>query len=158
MKIDVESLGVDIPEVSQVGMVVEDLDEGMEQFEAVLGVGPWNDIRFEPPELTDTTYLGKETEFSFRIAIADAGEIDLELIEPLEGENVYTDHLEEHGEGLHHIACYTLDDPQETVDVFRDAGMPVIQSGVFKGSTFWYIDTREALHGVLFEVLDRDDD
>ncbi len=155
MAFDPDRVDIDIPEVSQVGMVVEDLDDGMERFEAILGVDEWAELRFEPPALTEATYRGEPAEFTFRLALAEVGDIDLELIEPLSGENVYTDHLEEHGEGLHHLACYTLEDPQGAVERFRDAGIPVIQSGVFEGSTFWYLDTRDALNGVLFEVLDR---
>lgn len=155
MEFDTQSLDVDIPEVSQVGIVVRDLDDGMGRFEAILGIGSWTAISFEPPELADTTYRGEAADYTFRIALATVGEIDIELIEPLTGENTYTEFLEEHGEGLHHIAYYADDDPQGIVDAFRDAGVPVVQSGVNGGNTFWYLDTREAMNGVLLEVVER---
>lgn len=156
MEFDVQSPDIEVPEVSQIGIVVEDLDDGIERFKGMMGFGPWSIIRFEPPELHSTTYQGEETTYTFRIALATAGDIDIELIEPLTGENTYTEHLEGHGEGLHHIAYYAQGDSRETVDAFRDAGIPVVQSGIRDGNTFWYLDTREAMNGVLFEVVEQD--
>jgi len=154
MEFDVRSLGIDVPGIDQVGIVVEDLEDGMDRFAALLGVEPWAVHRFEPPALTDTTYEGRPTEMSHRLAIATVGDIDLELIEPLEGENTYTAHLTEHGEGLHHVACFSFDDPRGVVETFEDDGIPVVQSGIYNGATFWYIDTRAQMNGVLFEVVE----
>jgi len=48
------------------------------------------------------TVHGSELPFSFRVAIAEVGDSNLELIQPLEGRSVYVEHLEEKGEGFHH--------------------------------------------------------
>ena len=34
-----------------------------------------------------------------------AGPIVFELIQPLDGPSIYKEWLDEHGEGLHHVAC-----------------------------------------------------
>ena len=134
------------------GFVVEDLDDGMDRFGSVLGIGPWEVYRFEPPRLTETTYRGEEHEYSMALAITDLAGTMIELIEPLEGESLYTEHLAEHGEGLHHVACFSFDDTEGTVRAFEEAGIDVVQSGTFADAPYWYLDTREAMNGVLFET------
>ena len=148
----IPQLDVEIPELSQVAFVVEDLEDGMDRFEGLLGVGPWQVYRFEPPALTDRTFRGESHEYSMRLALAQLGETMLELIEPLEGPSIYTEHLDEHGEGLHHVACFAFEDPHAVVETFEDAGMPVIQSGNFDGVEYWYFDTADELNGTIFET------
>jgi hypothetical protein len=78
--------------------------------------------------------------------------VNVELIEPLRGPSTYTEHLAEGGEGIHHVGCFAYDDPHAVVAEYEDAGIPVVQSGVFDGLEFWYLDMREALGGVILEV------
>lgn len=68
------------------------------------------------------------------------------------GESIYTKHLEEHGEGLHHVACFAFEDTESVVKQFEEAGMGILQSGNFAGVPYWYFDTREQLNGVIFET------
>lgn len=154
MTLDVLRTDIDVkvPEISQVGIVVEDLEDGMDRFGAGLGVGPWEIHRFEPPTLSETTYRGNEHDYSMRLGLVDVGETMVELIEPLDGESLYTEHLARHGEGLHHIACFAFDDPEGVVEAFEDAGMPVIQSGVYRETPYWYLDTAGELNGTVFET------
>jgi hypothetical protein len=151
----IPNLDIDVPSIDQVGMVVDDLEDGMARYDAVLGVGPWNVYTYEPPELTDTTYRGRDAEYAMRLAIGYGGETMLELIEPTMGPNIYADHLDERGEGMHHLACFSFDDPRGVVDAFEAAGMGVLQSGSINGGTFWYFDTADELNGVVFETSDR---
>lgn len=149
---DIPQLDVEVPEITQVAFVVEDLEDGMDRFSNLLGIGPWDVYRFEPPALTDRTFRGESHEYSMRLALADVGETMLELIEPLEGPSIYTEHLAEHGEGLHHVACFAFEDPHAVIESFEDAGMPVIQSGNFDGVEYWYFDTADELNGTIFET------
>ncbi len=148
----VPELDVEIPEVSQVAFVVEEIEDGMDRFGALLGIGPWQLYRFEPPTLSETTYRGEPHDYSMILSLADAGGTMIELIEPLSGPSIYTEHLEEHGEGLHHVACFAFDDPHRVVELFEDAGMGVLQSGVYGETPYWYFDTAKQLNGVIFET------
>ena len=78
--------------------------------------------------------------------------VNVELIEPLGGPNTYTEHRSEGGKGVHHIGCFEYDDPHAVVRKYEEAGIPVVQSGVFDGVEFWYLDMREELGGVILEV------
>lgn len=150
---ELSELGLDIPEISQMGLVVENLQDGMDRYSA-FGVSPWKVYRFEPPRLTDTTYRGEPREYSMLVALTDLAGTQIELITPLEGPNIYIDHLKSHGEGLHHIGCFALDEPVATVESFEQHGIPVLQSGNFQGIRYWYLDTAETLNGLIFETAD----
>lgn len=78
--------------------------------------------------------------------------VNVELIEPLSGPSIYTSHLEEDGPGIHHIGCFTYDDPRAVVEQYREAGIEVVQSGCFEGLEFWYLDMREELDGLVLEL------
>jgi len=155
---DIPQLDVEIPEVTQIAFVVEDLEDGMDRFGGLLGVKPWEIYRFEPPRLTDQTYRGEPHEYSMALALTEVDGTMIELIEPLEGESIYTEHLDEHGEGLHHIACFAFDDLEAVIDEFERAGMGILQSGTFgpedtdEGVEFFYFDTAAELNGVIFET------
>lgn len=154
MQFDVDSIDVEVPAIDQVGIVVHDLEEGMERFGAMLGIDTWRVYDFSPPELSETIFRGEERDQAWRLSLATLGEIDLELIEPVEGDNTYTHFLDEHGEGMHHLACFSFEDPAAAVESYVDAGVPIEQSGVFRGSTFWYLDMRDSMHGMIFEVVE----
>jgi hypothetical protein len=78
------------------------------------------------------------------------GNVQIELIQPLQGPNIYYEHLKKKGEGLHHIKEY-VNDCREVVDDFKNKGIPVIQSGKFGLGEFYYFDTEPVL-GVSFEI------
>lgn len=153
MSDDTPVVDVDWLAADQIGIVVGDIEDGMDRFYGLLGVGPWNVYRFEPPTLTDRTYYGERGEYSMLLATAVGPGAMVELIQPLDGPSLYADHLREHGEGLHHVGTFLSEDVQPTVEKYEDAGISVIQSGSFGDVDFWYIDTAPRLNGVLVEII-----
>lgn len=95
-----------------VGIVVKDIEKAIAHFES-LGIGPFKfddehrtfDIRFEG-ELR-----GRPAEWTTRISNALMGDVELELLEPVEGEQALKETLDAQGEGLHHIGWLTTDLP-----------------------------------------------
>lgn len=77
------------------------------------------------------TVHGQEVPYSFRVAVAQVGDSNFELIQPLEGRSVYVEHLEDHGEGFHHT-CFIYPS-REAMYAARDElaaqGRAMIQSG-----------------------------
>ena len=110
--------------ISQVACVVHDIDEAMERYHEALGWGPWNVYEHVPPSLHDTHYMGKPAEFSMIGAEVDTGSIVFELLQPLDGPSIYKDWLNEHGEGLHHVAVmrHTPDESDALKDHFAAMG------------------------------------
>ena len=94
---------LNVGEIAQVALVVHDLQQTMETYWKVLGIGPWSIYAYAPPTLRETMVRGKPVEYSMRLAIAQVGALQVELIQPLEGPSIYKEFLAERGAGLHHI-------------------------------------------------------
>jgi hypothetical protein len=151
------ALELDLPSIDQIGIVVENIEDGMERYTKLLDISPWTGFEFTAENLMDTTYRGRSVDHDFRLAIATVDGLDIELIEPLSEPTLYQDHLDEHGEGIHHVAYYARDEAQlqSYVDSFDSIDVPVVQSGVYEGTTYVYLDTRDELTGVMLEIVDR---
>jgi len=113
--------------IRQCALVVVDLDEAVRRWSERLGIGPWTGYRLEPPRLKETIYRGEEMEFSLRHALAWQGELQFELVQPLAGPSIFADHLDKHGEGLHHVGKYVADHAAAVAEALA-AGFRPLQS------------------------------
>ena len=139
--------------ISQIAIVVNDIEDALERYHRVLGWGPWNVYEHEPPSLHDTYLHGKPTEYTMIGAEAHVGAIDVELLQPVDGPSIYKEWLDEHGEGMHHIAVmrHTPAESEETMRHFGDLGADVLMEGrIGESIHFFYLDTGPLLK-VIFE-------
>ena len=138
--------------ISQIAVVCRDLKKTMEQYTKLLGWGPWNVYRHEPPRLHHTELHGQPTDYTMLGAETQVGGMGFELLQPLEGPSVYTEWLEEHGEGLHHVAVM-LHDIDESVALkarFAQVGASVLMGGrIGETIEFFYLDTEPSLKIIL---------
>ncbi len=143
--------------VDQVGIVVRDLRATVQALHQLLGIGPFRVMEF-PIEGVDpqTTYYGKPVSFKILLGFGRFGATQIELVQPLEGQSIWSDFLESHGPGLHHFRI-TLPDFEEKVAQLEAAGLINIASGTGAhiGSKWAYFDTRELLGGILIELRKR---
>jgi methylmalonyl-CoA/ethylmalonyl-CoA epimerase len=65
---------------------------------------------------------GQPVERSWRLAVATVGQVQWELIEPLDEESVYARFLAEKGEGVHHVAVATPDFDETVAQADRANG------------------------------------
>jgi hypothetical protein len=139
--------------ISQVAMVVRDLDAQMKRLHETLGWGPWNVYEHVPPKLHHTHLRGQPVEFSMLGAECEVQPgLVVELVQPLDGPSIYKEWLDEHGEGVQHIAC--MMHSQEESDAFkRDweaRGATVLMGGrIGETIEFYYLDTEPMLKFVL---------
>jgi len=56
-----------------------------------------------------------------RVAFAKIGDVEWELIQPLDDKSIYAEFLEKHGEGLHHVA-FDVENFHETLTFCRAEG------------------------------------
>ena len=139
-------------EISQVAVVCKDLEKVMEQYAKLLGWGPWNVYRHEPPRLHDTELHGKPTEYTMLGAETQVGDIVFELLQPLEGPSIYQEWLEQHGESLHHVAVMLHDFGESTQlkQKFAAIGATVLMGGrIGETIEFYYLDTEPSLKIIL---------
>ena len=98
-----------IGQTRQICIVTRDLDACVRSYADRMGIGPWWVQEYAPPVLTDRHYRGGPGQFSMRLALAWTGDLNWEIIEPLEGPSIYHEFLEEHGEGLQHVGFLLQD-------------------------------------------------
>jgi len=135
---------IKIPGIKQVGVVVKDPYESAKNYWNLLGIGPWEIREWGSHALFDRTCYGKPAWGKEKIAHAYLGDLELEFVSPVEGESIYQDWMDEHGEGIHHLK-FLCDDIDETTRILAEQGFPSIQSGHFgdpkeKAGGFNYID------------------
>ncbi len=143
---------IKIDKIIQIGIVVKDLRKTVDNYWATLGIGPWQIVRMEPPILTDVTLRGKPVKASMLAAIAQNGSIQLELIQPLDGQSIWKEFMEARGEGLHHVQSL-VKDPKVIRAAFKELGVNVLMSGKIANNMFYYMDT-ERLLGIILEFID----
>lgn len=117
-----------IGSIDQVAVVVRDLDAAMERYWTQLGIGPWDVYTYGPHRLHTMTFRGSDQPYVMKLALAQVGATQYELIEPLEGPTTYHEFLEQRGEGLHHLGYY-VDDIDAEIARMAALGYPLLQSG-----------------------------
>ena len=131
--------------INQLAIVVRDVKRTAQNYWNILGIGPWAFFDWESPFVYNRKYHGRPSFGRERIALADIGGVQLELLQPIEGESIYQDFLNEHGEGLHHISSI-VGDVNGAVEILAKDGFPSIQSGCFgphgSGNIYNYIDIK----------------
>ncbi|MHB1133196.1 MAG: VOC family protein [Chloroflexota bacterium] len=146
----------DLKKIDQVAFVVKDLDKSMASYWLNFGIGPWRVYTYGPPLVKDTTYNGQPGDFHWRVALADFNGMVMELIQPLDGENVYSEFLAKHGEGVQHLGVI-VPNLEQAVAEAQGAGYRVIQSGHGYGvrgdGGFAYLDTLAEL-GTIIEMVE----
>lgn len=115
--------------IDQLGIVVEDMDE-TSTFLEKLGIGPF-------PTVETSTPSGK-----IKIGIFQQGDLQIELIQPLEGNTPQAKFLKERGEGLHHVSNH-VEDIEKELQKIRDLEIEIIERGEIMGVKYAYLDTEK---------------
>jgi len=143
--------------LDQIGIVVHDLDAMVKMFSQLFGIGPFRVMEW-PVEGVDpqATYHGEPGNYRLLLAFASIGATQVEIVQPLEGLNIYSDFLKSHGPGLHHIRL-TVSDFEARVQALEAAHIEKIASGtgVHVGSQWAYFDTTRMLDGIVVELRKR---
>ena len=132
------------------GIVVRDIEKAIDHLES-LGMGPfrmrdgrrWVDVVFRGD------LHGQPAEWSVKISNAQVGDHEIELLQPCGGASVLQEFLDEHGEGVHHIA-YLVDDVRGSMERLAGHGLEVLTSANLDTRGFAYLRTGQA--GVVVEI------
>ncbi len=124
--------------LTQVGVVVRDVEKAVKRL-GELGIGPFDKMVL-PPE-REEYFRGKRMYAEFDIRGTRMGNVQLELIQPLEGDSPHKEFLETKGEGIQHV-MYQVDNLEETVKELTDRGVEVLLRAKFPGGRgVAYVDT-----------------
>jgi hypothetical protein len=143
--------------VAQIAFVVRSLEETVENYYRLFGIGPWHFYTYEKPFVPHMTRNGKPAEYSMRVALSYFGPVRVELIEQKNGDTVYRDFIDAHGYGIQHLGVL-VDDMQIAVALAEEAGLSVTQDGAGFGPDgdghYAYLDT-ESVIGTTLELIQR---
>ena len=146
---------VKLPPVRQVGIVVENIEKTAKYYSSMFGIGPFTIYDNDLPRAVSN---GKPAPVRMKTAFAQMGPIQIELIQPIEGGEVYTEFLQNKGEGLHHLGIYV--DDFETYDrllaELNNLGIKSLLSYRGRRIGFAYLDT-QVIGGVMLELIHRED-
>jgi hypothetical protein len=138
----VTEAGLRIP-ISQVALVVNDLEKSMRECTETMGWGPWTIYEYNPPRLHDVLVRGVPQEFTWIGAETPVGSTYIELLQPLEGSSVFREFIDRRGEGLHHIGYWakSMDEADRIRNMFKARGTPLLMSAWIDRVFFYYLDT-----------------
>jgi catechol 2,3-dioxygenase-like lactoylglutathione lyase family enzyme len=131
--------------IIQVAWVTDDIAATETLLREQFGSGPWTRIPDVHFDRDHSRLRGEPQEFTAHISLAYAGDLQLELIEPVTGESVHTEFLADRGPGLHHV-CFAVDDLAAACARAEAAGVPVLQTGSMMDGEieFAYVDGSSA--------------
>lgn len=137
--------------IVQMGYVVPDLQAAIERWSGILGIGPFtvsSEIVIDEPR-----YRGAPTDVDLVIGIAQAGHLQVELIQQRNDvPSCYRDLFPADRGGLHHVAVRTGDFHGQ-VARYEAMGCAIAFCGRHRGRHFAYMDTSAQL-GIMVELLE----
>ncbi|BBY65888.1 VOC family protein [Mycolicibacterium helvum] len=144
--------------IVEVCFVTEDAQRTMEGL-VRLGVGPFRVYTFTSETVAQQTYRGESSPFALTVCFAINDNLTFEIMQPLSGRTVIREFLDQHGEGIHHIAFDCNNAPwEQRLKMFADRGFTATQSGRWLDqNSFSFFDT-EAATTTCFETYHFPDD
>lgn len=147
----------DLPplDISHVCVIVKDREEAMQRFGSLWRIGPFGLID-TTLQLLDVNHLGEAVphggkQITGKLAFAQAGPIEIELIEPGEDEqNIWGEFLSTRGAVVHHLA---VDVPDLDTEIARlkGKGVGILLYAQGEHVKLAYMDT-EKIIGVTLEL------
>lgn len=144
-----------LPPLTQVGIVVPNLEETVAYYQEKLRIGPI--LRFPDFQklgYEETYYKGEPEKFNSAFAFFRLGDMEVEIIQPLYGRSIYRDFLEAGRQGLHHLGFDVYGDFDQRLAAYAELGIGVLMNGKGPNRAFAYLDT-EKIGGVIFELIER---
>jgi catechol 2,3-dioxygenase-like lactoylglutathione lyase family enzyme len=132
-----------------VGSIVKDMSKALAQL-AAIGIKPTGmpngqdimELQFKGE------FKGKPVEWGVKICMIKMGEVDVELLQPTNGNSVLHEFINSGHEGFHHTA-YIADNVDKEAEALVKQGAKVVASGRTPRGGFYYLETGG---GIVFEL------
>jgi catechol 2,3-dioxygenase-like lactoylglutathione lyase family enzyme len=140
----------------QSAWVVDDIHEAANLWAEKAGIGPFFVADYQEGAI-EGFYRGKPAPITMKTALAQAGSMQIELIQPTgDGPSAYRDTVPMGRPGLHHIALWS-NDLNADIALYVKKGFEVAARGGTSGiAEFAYIDT-SAVFGHMIELVEGSD-
>lgn len=128
--------------VDHIGIAVKNLDEKIKYYTETLG------FELERIEEVPTQNV--------RVAFIDAGNVHIELLEPLSEHGAIYNHIEKRGEGIQHVA-FEVANIRESMKDLREKGVRLLSEEPLPaagGAEACFIHPKDSF-GVLYELYDK---
>ncbi|WP_019415005.1 methylmalonyl-CoA epimerase [Paenisporosarcina sp. TG20] len=127
--------------VDHIGIAVKNLDESIPYYTETLGL-----------KLLKIEEVISE---SVRVAFIDAGNVKLELLEPMSEQSAIHSFIEKKGEGIHHIA-FGVEGIEQRMNELREKGIRILneQPKIGAGGAQVAFIHPKSSYGVLYELCD----
>lgn len=140
--------------ITQIGLLVHDIEAVSQAYADFFGLEKPEWFWTDTADRAQTEFNGQSSEARAKLAFFDMGSLQLELIEPDRHPSTWREHLDAHGEGVHHIALI-IEGMKEKVTLMEGQGMKLVQKGEYTGGRYAYMDTFHELK-VMLELLEND--
>ena len=144
---------VRLPALGHVGIIVKDIDKTMEYYSSTFGIGPW---RVRDADYHGVMLRGQKTSYKARLAFAETGTVELQLTQPISGRSIYSEFLDEVGEGIHHLGYLVgKKEKEDIISKLAEQGIkPIMAANSVLHSGSWaYLEP--VTGGVMFELVHR---
>ena len=139
--------------IMQIGIVVKDAEKAAKRWGELFGIGPWRLLDLPPTNVILHDQPLRDYGGVIRIALANLGDLQFELLQPLHGPSTHMEFAKKHGQGIHHVSFGPVEDPDEMLAAMQKAGYGIEMQGTLGGArTFIYMATQNDL-GTIFEFL-----
>ena len=147
--------GIDNKSLAQICIIVRDVEASTARYAEILGIDM--SPNFQTTLLHDhthATYYGQHIDSRARLSALDIGQLQFELLQPLERPSSWGDFLDQHGEGIHHVAFF-IPKTDVVANSLKEYGYTVTQQGLFTGQAgmYTYLDTDKDM-AVVIELLE----
>lgn len=144
--------------LAQIGFIVKDIEKTKQEFARFFDVPVPPTVNSGEFAVTQTQYRGEPApQAQCQMCFFYFGDLQMELIQPNEAPSAWREHLEQHGEGLHHLA-FNVKGMQVNVERCEEWGMKLIQKGEYRrgDGRYSFLDASDSLKMVV-ELLERDE-
>jgi hypothetical protein len=137
--------------IIQHAWVVPNLEEGIRHWHRTLGIGPFLINRDIPVQ--DQRHRGLASSTRFSTAVAQHGDVQIELVEQLDdGPSAFRDTVPQGATAHHHIA-FIAEDFDAALAHYAALGFQPATTGRFGDMRFAYVDTAMAM-GHMVEIVE----
>ncbi len=105
-----------LPAADQVGFVVRDMDAALALYEPLFG----EFTQMDAP-VPGATFRGEEADCNLKIAFAKSGELEIELIQWVDGPCPHQEFIESGREGMHHLR-FKVDNVEAKIEEAKALG------------------------------------